>query len=174
MTRFAIPLCALLLSGAAAAHIVLAEPSAPAGSYHAAFFRVSHGCDGSATVALRVELPAAIAIAKPQPKPGWTLAVEHAPLTTPVMAEGKPVRKRVSAVTWTGRLADDQFDQFGVMLKLPAAAGPLYFPTIQRCERGETRWTTIPAPGQEWHSVPHPAPVLDVRAGPDDGMHMGR
>ena len=173
-----IPLCLgaaslLLLAESATAHVVLADASAPAGGYHAAFFRVSHGCDGSATTSLRVELPSSVTVAKPQPKPGWTLSVERAPLATPVISEGKPVRERVVAVTWTGRLADDEFDQFGVMVKLPAAVGPLYFPTIQRCERGETRWTTIPAPGQAWHSVPHPAPVLDLRAGGDDGMHMG-
>ncbi len=172
LLRLVAPPALLLFAGSAAAHVVLAEPSAPAGSYHAAFFRVSHGCDGSAMVALRVELPASVVVAKPQPKPGWTLAVERAPLPTPVMYEGKPVHERVVAVTWTGRLADDEFDQFGLMVKLPAATGPLYFPTTQRCERGETRWTTIPAPGQAWHSVPHPAPMLDVRVGGADTMHM--
>ena len=170
-TAFAIPL-SILSAGSATAHIVLAEANAPAGSYHAAFFRVSHECEGSATVELRIELPAATVIAKPQPKPGGTVTVERALLRTPVIAEGKPVRERVVAVTWSGRLGDDMFDQFGIMLKLPAATGLLYLPTVQRCEHGEVRWTTIPAPGQTWRSVSHPPPMLEIRAGGEDGMHM--
>ena len=149
----------------AAAHVVLAEPQAAAGSYYAGFFRVSHGCGASPTVALRVEIPATVVSAKPQPKPGWTVAIERTPLATPIRGEGgAEIRERVSAITWTGMLDIDSFDQFGIMMKLPATAGPLYFPTTQRCTSGSAAWTTIPAPGQPWHSVEHPAPVLDVQA----------
>lgn len=31
------------------------------------------------------------------------------------------------------------------MMKLPDAAGPLYFATTQRCEMGVNAWTAIPA-----------------------------
>jgi hypothetical protein len=160
----------------AAAHIVLAEPSAAPGAYYAGFFRVSHGCDGSPTTSLRIEVPAAIMSAKPQPKPGWTLKVENAPLAKPVPGEGGAMlTERVSAVTWTGRLGAEEFDQFGLMVKLPSGEGPIYFPAVQTCEKGETRWTDIPAAGQAWHDVPHPAPVLDLKASGmmDDmaGMH---
>lgn len=153
----------------AAAHIVLAEPSARPGAYYAGFFRVSHGCGASPTTALRIEIPASILMAKPQPKPGWAVTVEKAPLPKPVAAEGGTMQtERVAAITWTGRLGSDEFDQFGLMVKLPADAGPLYFPAIQTCEAGQARWTDIPAPGQAWHDVPHPAPVLDLK--PADQM----
>ena len=71
------------------------------------------------------------------------------------------------------RLPADQFDQFGVMMKLPATSGALYFPTEQKCEAGETRWVNIPAPGQGWHDVANPAPVLILNGGAHDmaGMH---
>jgi uncharacterized protein YcnI len=142
---------------AAQAHISLAEPQAKAGSYHVAFFRVGHGCGGSATVSIRIILPAGIASAHPQPKPGWTLSIEK---------DGE----RVSAIQWTGRLEADQFDQFGVMLKLPATPGKLTFPTIQRCEKGENDWTMVPEPGQPAHALASPAPVLELI--PADAMPM--
>lgn len=78
----------------------------------------------------------------------------------------------MKAVVWRGRLPDDQFDDFGLMLKLPAAAGPLYLPAIQTCDGAEVRWTDIPAPGQAWHDAPHPAPVLMLEAAPLD-EHAG-
>ena len=70
-----------------------------------------------------------------------------------------------------GRLDPDQFDEFSILLKLPDAAGALYFPTLQRCEQGESSWMTIPARGQAWRDVKQPAPVLEVRkAGPAQAM----
>lgn len=171
---FAVPAVALMTATAAGAHIVFAEPNAPAGGYYVGFLRVSHGCAGLSTVSIRVSIPAEIMVARPQPKPGWTLSIEKEPLAIPIRSEsGGEVRERVTAITWTGRLDADQFDQFGLMLKLPARPGQLYFPTIQRCERGSNAWTTIPAPGQSWHAVPSPAPTLTVTAGEAPAMeHM--
>ena len=156
-------LALMLAAGTAAqAHITFAEPSAAPGSYYAGFLRVSHGCAGSATVSIRVQMPDGVAIVRPQPKPGWTLRIEKAPLATPIRGEGGEVRERVVAVTWSGRLDADQFDQFGLLLKLPDRPGALYFPTVQQCETGRNDWTAIPAAGQPWHSVRNPAPVLTV------------
>jgi uncharacterized protein YcnI len=166
----------LLAATPVAAHIVLAEPMAAPGAYYAGFFRVSHGCDGSPTTAVRIEIPASVAMARPQPKPGWSLSVEKTPLPRPVKGEGgKLMTERVSAITWKGRLGAEEFDQFAIMLKLPADTGLLYFPTVQTCEAGEQRWTDIPAEGQAWHDVPRPAPVLNLMPADDmdamAGMH---
>ncbi len=171
--RFAGGLTALALAATAAgAHIVFAEPRAAPGSYYVGFLRVSHGCDGSPTVSLRVEIPAAVASARPQPKPGWTLTIEKAPLAAPVPSEGSvAISERVTAVTWTGRLDSDQFDQFGIMLKLPDATAKLFFPAVQRCVVGSNEWTMIPAAGQPLHSVKSPAPMLDVTPGVAAPMH---
>ncbi len=160
-----IPALALLaLAAPASAHIALDQTTAPGGGYYAGFLRVGHGCGASPTVALRVVIPEGVMIARPQPKPGWTLSVQTTPLAKPVINEGAEVRERVSAITWRGRLPADQFDQFGLMLRLPATGGPLYFPTVQTCEAGENRWTDIPAPGAAWTSVPRPAPILTLVA----------
>ena len=148
--------------GQALAHVTLEKTEAATGSYQVATIRIGHGCSGSPTVNLRIEIPEGPESVRPQPKPGWTLAVEK---------QGE----RVSAILWTGRLEDDQFDQFGVMLKLPAAPGRLYFPTVQRCEAGENDWTMIPAAGQSPHALKSPAPMLELTPAegmPMDHMHM--
>lgn len=100
---FALALTALRT--VAGAHIVFAEPEARAGSYYAGFLRVGHGCGTSAAVSVRVDVPAAVISARPQPKPGWTLGIEHQPLAVAVAGEsGAAITERVSAITWTGRL----------------------------------------------------------------------
>ncbi|WP_174284573.1 YcnI family protein [Sphingomonas bacterium] len=162
IARHCAALAATLTTTMAHAHIVFADPAGMAGSYYAGFLRVSHGCAGSPTTAIRVEIPVGVTVARPQPKPGWTLSIEKAPLPAPVRSEDGEVRERVAAITWSGRLDPDQFDQFGIMLKLPAAPGPLYFPTLQQCATGRNAWTMIPAAGQPWHSVKSPAPVLEI------------
>lgn len=159
---FACALLSALVATSASAHVVFDEPEARANSYYAGFLRVSHGCGDSPTVALRVEIPAGINTARPQPKPGWTIEIEREPLAAPIRSEYGEITERVRAVTWRGRLEADHFDQFGLMLRLPDQAGPLYFRAIQTCESGERRWIDIPASGQAWHAVESPAPVLTV------------
>lgn len=166
-------IASLALTGAAASgHIVFAEPEAQAGSYYAGFLRVSHGCGESPTRSIRVEIPESVISARPQPKPGWTLAIEHQPLRKPITGEGgRLITERVSAITWTGELPSDQFDQFGVMMKLPPDAGPLYFRTVQRCAQGSNDWINIPAAPAAWHMTAMPAPMLVLRASAAHDMH---
>lgn len=162
-----------LIAAPAAAHVVFAEPNAAAGSYYAGFLRVSHGCGDADTVSLRVEILPAVLSARPQPKPGWTLKIERAKLPQPDAGEGgATITERVTAVTWTGRLPADEFDQFGLMMKLPASVGPLYFPAVQTCTKGENAWTAIPADPAQWHTLDRPAPMLTVGE-PHAMMHMG-
>jgi hypothetical protein len=141
---------AFLLTAAPALAHVAAEPrEAPAGAYQVIAFRIGHGCGKSATTALRIELPSGLASARPQPKPGWTLSIEH---------DGE----RPTAIVWTGALPADQFDEFAIMTKLPDQAGPLYFPAIQTCGAEVAPWTQIPDPGDAPGSLNHPAPSLLV------------
>lgn len=168
-----IALAALAASAPAWGHIVFAEPEGQAGAYYAGFLRVSHGCGNSATVSLRVEIPETVLTVRPQPKPGWKLAIERKPLARPVPGEGGAmIRERVSAVIWTGELPADQFDQFGLMMKLPDAPGPLYFPAVQTCAEGRNEWTAIPADPAKWHEAETPAPILTVKpAQAEHAMH---
>ena len=182
MKSIAIPaaVAVLVLPVAASAHIMFVPGQAAAGSTFVGALRVGHGCSGSATVSLRVEIPEDVSGARPQAKPGWTIAIERTPLKTPMPGEGgKMQTDRVSAITWTGNLADDEFDDFAVQLKLPKASGPLYFPATQVCQAGRADWRDVPVAGQK---VAHPAPELMLTDGrvnmPDmpgmDMSHMGQ
>jgi uncharacterized protein YcnI len=153
MRKF-ILIAALLAPLPAAAHVVAAPGEAKAGSYSAIAFRVGHACAaGDATLRLRVEIPDTVASARPQPKPGWTIALERTD-------DADPAKRRVTAVTWTGRLPDDQFDDFALLMKLPAQSGDLVFPAIQTCETGENQWTEVPDPQRPGEKLTRPAPVL--------------
>jgi uncharacterized protein YcnI len=164
MTRLPTKLLVLLFGmvpASAMGHVVFSEQQAVPGGYYTGFLRVGHGCGNSPTAALRVSIPEGVISAKPQPKPGWTLRIDKVPLTKPVLGEGgAQITERVAAITWTGVLPVDQFDQFGLSLKLPGTTGPLYFPTVQRCETGENAWTTIPHSPEQWHQETRPAPML--------------
>ena len=140
-----------LLAAAASAHITLERTSAPAGGYYKAVLQVPHGCKGSPTVAIRVRIPDGVTSAKPQPKPGWTLAIKRSKLPQPVDAgHGRTIDEAVSEVAWSGgSLADAEFDEFKIMLKLPDRAGAtLYFPVGQQCKSGVQRWIEVPQPGR--------------------------
>ena len=127
----------------ALAHVTLEKNEAVTGSYQVANFRIGHGCSGSPTINLRIEIPEGPESVRPQPKPGWTLGVEHA-------------GERVTAINWKGNLPADQFDSFAVMMRL-RQPGPLVFPARQTCERGEANWNEPPGV-----KGAHPAPVLTV------------
>ena len=154
---------ALLAQAPAFAHVVLATPEARPDSYYVGEFRLSHGCGDSPTVAFRIEIPDGINIARPQPKPGWAIEIERAPLATPMRTEYGEITERVSAVTWRGLLPADQFDDFALLMKLPNRAGPIHFRALQTCEQGGRAWVDVPAAGQNAHDLENPAPTLMVR-----------
>jgi uncharacterized protein YcnI len=156
-------LVALTPFNAPMAHIVFDTPEARPNAYYAGALRVGHGCGDSPTTALTVTFPAGIDAARPQPKYGWTIEIEHEPLAAPVTGEsGAVITDRVKAITWRGRLANEHFDEFGLSMRIPKTAGPLSFLTVQTCESGANSWTDIPAPGQAWGAMAHPAPVLNL------------
>jgi uncharacterized protein YcnI len=163
---------AAMLAVPAQAHIVFAPAEAPGGSYYAGEFRVGHGCGDAATTAVRVTIPDDVLIARPRPKPGWTIEIERAPLPAPVLSEGREQRDRVAAITWRGQLPGDQFDGFGLMLKLPAGrAGPIYLPVRQICGKDSVDWSEIPTAGQSWGSLKHPAPTIELKPAEMNHMH---
>ena len=70
-------LSSFVLTGPAAAHATLERTEAPADSYYIAVIRVPHGCKGSPTLKVRVQIPDGVMGVKPQPKPGWQLAIDR-------------------------------------------------------------------------------------------------
>jgi len=163
-TRPLLPvLAAALLSATAHAHIVLDQKSAPAGSYYRGALRVSHGCDGSATVAITVRIPDGVRGAKPMAKPGWTIERQLGKLDKPYQSHGRTVSEDVTAITWRGGpLPDHQYDEFVLQLQLPETPGPIWFKVLQQCETGQTDWSMLPATGTSTRGLKTPAALLDV------------
>jgi uncharacterized protein YcnI len=150
-------------TGGASAHVTLERREAPADSFYKATLRAPHGCKGSPTQRLRVRLPDGVTAVKPQPKQGWKLEITRTKLAKPLDdGHGGKITETVSEVSWSGgRLLDEHFDEFAIMMRLPDAPGTtLYFPVVQECEQGVHRWIEIPEPGKSARDYKEPAPAL--------------
>ena len=169
MFRQSIIAAALLsmANGAAFAHVTLETREAPVGGGYKAVFRVPHGCKGSATVKVRVQIPEGVIAVKPMPKPGWSVetvkgkygkAYPYYHDTT--LTEG------VKEVAWVGgKLLDEHYDEFVLTGYLAGELKPdttLYFPVVQECEQGVARWIEIPEAGKTAHDYESPAPGLNL------------
>jgi uncharacterized protein YcnI len=117
----------LLVAPLAPSHVEPQVSEAPAGSRTTFSFVVEHGCEGSPTVAVAIQIPEGAFDVVPVEQPGWTSTVE--PGTQPV-------------VRFTGGpLADDVPGTFGFELVTPNLPGQtVLFPTVQTCEVGEIAW----------------------------------
>jgi periplasmic copper chaperone A len=66
---------AIALAGSSAsAHVTLENRQAAIGSAYKAVFVVPHGCSGSATVELRVQIPPGVIATEAKATPGWEVA----------------------------------------------------------------------------------------------------
>jgi uncharacterized protein YcnI len=153
------------LAAPAMAHVTLAEDTVVAGRYAKLAFRVGHGCDGLPSRRVEIHMPDGFWVAKPQPKPGWVLAIRTRPVTTAATVHGKPVTEVVAQVTWEGgSLPDDQFDEFALMVRAPDEPGDRPIRVRQVCDKGEHDWREVAdSPGARPRS---PAPVLKVVPAP--------
>ncbi|HMM64267.1 MAG TPA: YcnI family protein [Mesorhizobium sp.] len=155
-------------SGTAAfAHVTLETQEAPVGSTYKAVLRVPHGCEGKATVAVRVKIPEGVIAVKPMPKPGWELKTVKGKYEKAYELWGEKVTEGVQEVDWSGgKLPDEFYDEFVLRGQLAAdlpAGEKLYFPVVQECEDGAAdRWIAIPAAGQDADELEFPAPGLKL------------
>jgi uncharacterized protein YcnI len=155
---------------AASAHITLQTREAPVGSTYKAVLRVPHGCDGSATTAIRVRIPDGFVGVKPMPKPGWTVAVVNGAYAKPFTLRHAKVTKGVTEVSWSGgKLPDAFYDEFvlvGTIADELPPGGKLYFKVVQQCEKGVHRWIEVPAEGARGQGTDskesEPAPALKL------------
>ena len=158
---------AVLGPSAAFAHITLQDKQAPVGSPYKAVLRVPHGCSGSTTVAVRVRIPDGFIDVKPMPKPGWKLDVVRGKYQTPVGAHGTQVTEGVTEVDWSGgNLPDAFYDEFvltGFIGDEASAGQTMYFPVVQECEKGVSRWIETPRDGTQVNDESgEPAPALKL------------
>jgi uncharacterized protein YcnI len=164
---------ALLAATSAKAHVTLEKREAAVGSYYKAVFAVPHGCAGSATIKVRVQIPEGVIGVKPMPKPGWNLATVKGKYAVEYELHGSNISEGVKEVAWSGgKLADDNYDEFVIATYLAGNLKPntnLYFPVVQECEQGVSRWIDIPKPGTaEGHGQDSksPAPALKLISQP--------
>lgn len=172
---------AVVVGQSVSAHVSIAESEAQAGAFTLLTFGVPHGCEGSPTTAVRIQMPETIPQVTPTVNPNWGVEKVMTELDEPIEAgHGEQITERVSEVVYTARtpLADGYRDAFVLSLQVPedAAGETLYFPTVQTCEAGETAWIEIPTDGQDGEELATPAPsivVVEASTGGDDGDESG-
>ncbi len=139
----------------AGAHVVLENRQATVGTAYKAVFAVPHGCAGSATVKIRVQIPEGVIAVKPMPKPGWNVETVKGKYAVEYDYHGAKSSEGVKEVVWSGgKLPDDNYDEFVISTFLTGVLKPdttLYFPVVQECERGVSRWIEIPAADDAGH-----------------------
>lgn len=166
-----------LAAASALAHVTLETREARAGTSYKAVLRIPHGCDGTATLKVRAQIPEGVIGVKPMPKPGWQVETTRGAYARSYpYFHGQQLSEGVKEIVWSGgRLADEHYDEFvfAGFLARDLKPGPLYIPVTQECEKGEARWAEIPAPGQDAHALKAPAPALVILVQQDGGHHGG-
>lgn len=164
-------MAALALAAACAfpamAHVSLETNAAKAGANYRAVLRVPHGCDGKATIAVRVRLPEGVISVKPMPKPGWKIEKTLGEYAKAYEHYGEQETSGVRELTWSGgNLGDDEYDEFVFRAYITDAFKPgqvVAFPVVQECVGGATtRWIEVPTEGKTADDYAHPAPTLTV------------
>jgi uncharacterized protein YcnI/copper(I)-binding protein len=166
---FALAITAMsLLCLEASAHVSIDNAETKGGTFKARF-NVPHGCEGSATTAVKITIPEGIIGVKPMPKPGWTLATTKAAYAkTYDYFHGMKVSEGVKTVSWSGgTLLNEHIDEFTLSMFVTKSFAPgtkVYFPVEQVCEKGSHAWNEIPAEGQDAHDLKSPAPAIKILA----------
>jgi periplasmic copper chaperone A len=162
----------LALAGTAGAHVTAAPGEGPADGYTTQTFSVGHGCEGSPTTQLRIQVPPSVATATPIVHPLWDVQTKEGK-KDPVELHGEKITSGVSEIIYTAKtpLPEGRLAQFAVSLKLPAGeeGDVLHFPTVQKCEKGAHRWIQIPAEGESGDELESPAPAVVLAAGEGHG-----
>ena len=131
-----------LSAGTASAHVGISEPEHVAGQYTLLTFGVPHGCDGSATTEVRIQIPEEIPQVTPTVNRGWDVTKVMVELDEPIEGgHGVTLTERVGEVVYTAHepLPADLRDAFVLSLQAPDLPGEtLYFPVVQICEEVST------------------------------------
>lgn len=162
----------VLTATGASAHVSVTPTVTMAGAYSVLTFAVPHGCDGSPTTKIAIQVPDDFATVTPGVNPNWTVEKVMAKLDKPVAdGHGGQYTERVSEVVYTAKtpLADGYRDTLDVQVKLPDAVGKtLTFPIVQTCAKGETAWVQVPTADQKEDDLESPAPAVTITAAAKD------
>lgn len=148
----------------ALAHATVMPKQAVQDSYQRLAIGITHGCEGSATTTVIVNLPESLMGAKPMPKPGWTIQLDIRDLDQPYLSHGKEIRRDVRRIVWQGgQLPDNFYDEFVIQLRVSNRLEKVHLPVTQLCEVGRIDWNQVP--DGSGSSLPSPAPVLEIVPG---------
>lgn len=128
----AIMCLAFLCARPAGAHVGFVKRQVPLAPTIQSVLRVPHGCEGSPTVRLRLRAPRVVKAIRPEPKEGWAIVVS--------------VQGGAHEVVWSGRLPAGETGAFAFSFDLEPgvkAGDVLYFPVVQECEKGVSRWIDV-------------------------------
>jgi uncharacterized protein YcnI len=168
---------ALSLVAPASAHVSATVSDASAGAFTVATFSVPHGCEGSPTTKIEIQVPESVLSVTPTRNPFYEVESTIAKLEEPVTdSHGNEVTERTASIVYTATtpLPDGQRDTFELSFQVPDAEGEvLAFPTIQTCQKGETAWTEVPAEGQDAHELESPAPSFEILPASAEDDHHG-
>ncbi len=136
-----------LFAGVSYAHVETEPAAVEAGKSATVSFSPSHGCDGSPTISLAFKMPGSVRNAAAVAKTGWETST----------ADG--------VITFSGgSLEATTVENFDITFTAPAAAGPIFFPVVQKCVKGENNWIDMPNP--DGTEAEFAAPMVNVTAGP--------
>jgi hypothetical protein len=132
-----------LTPNSASAHVTVLPKDSSAGAREKLVIRVPNEKDVE-TVALELTFPAGLKVTAVEQKPDW-------------MAEAlRTADGTLSGVRWTGRLAPQQFTEFGLLAIMPAKPGTISFGAIQSFADG----TRIAWSGPQASRTPAPQVIV--------------
>jgi uncharacterized protein YcnI len=154
---------ALALAPAAAAHVTLQPPEAPAGGFTRFDVRVPNERDNASTTKVVVQMPPGFLSVNHEPVPGWDVELTMRNLDEPVEEFGEQVTEEVGRITFTAdgeasAIQPGQFQDFGLSGRVPEGrpGSMLTFKALQTYSNGEVvRW--IGPPDSE-----EPAPQVEL------------
>jgi uncharacterized protein YcnI len=173
--RIRFPLVAaicLIVAPPAGAHVLLDQSGrAVVGGNYKAVFVVPHGCAGSATIRLRVQIPEGVIVTRTEPKDGWSVDETEGRYAAAYDYRGDKVSEGVREVAWSGsKVPDKTREEFVIDTFLTDGLKPdssLFFPVVQECEQGTSRWIEIPPDGElHSHELRRPAPGVKLLSKP--------
>ena len=179
LVRVGAPVAALaavaLTAGPAAAHVSGTPSETAAGSFTVLTMSVPHGCDGSPTTKIEIEIPESVLSVTPTRNAFYDVEANIQKLDEPVTdAHGNEVTERTASITYTSNdpLPEGQRDTMELTFQVPDAAGEtLAFPTVQTCEKGKTAWVEVPSDGQDEEELEFPAPAFEITEASAEDTH---
>lgn len=143
MTRLSILPVALALATPAAAHVSVWPKESVQGAREKYEIRVPSEKQAD-TIAVEVRIPAGLKVSSFEQKPGWN---------TEVLRDSSGV---IIGARWTGRLAPQQFTEFGLLAANPATGSELVWSATQVYADG----TRIEWSGESGSKAPAPRVAL--------------